>query len=88
MKEGQIKGEKQLVELTEAIDFISNKFDEQKKGKKEKEEKIKALEDCLINVSKRLDSLPGQVDKQEQYSKRNCLLLHGIPENKSKKTDD
>ena len=27
-KEGQIKREKQLAELTEAIDFISNKFDE------------------------------------------------------------
>ena len=41
-----------------------------------------------MNVSKRLDSLPGKVDKQEQYSKRNCLLLHGIPGNKNEKTDD
>ena len=31
MKEGQIKGEKQLAELTEAIDFISSKFDEYQK---------------------------------------------------------
>ena len=30
MKEGQIKSEKQLPELTKVIDFISNKFDEYK----------------------------------------------------------
>ena len=63
IKEGQIKGEKQLAELTEAIDFSSNKFDEYEKDRKEKEERIKTLEDCLINMSKRVDSLSGQVDK-------------------------
>ena len=33
MKEAQIKGEKQLAELAEAIDFFSNKFDEYEKDK-------------------------------------------------------
>ena len=88
MKEGQIKGQKQLAELTESIDFISSKFDEYEKDRKEKEERTKILEDYLINMSKRVDSLSGQVDKQEQYSKRNCLFLHGIPEKKNEKTDD
>ena len=36
MKEGQIKREKQLAELTEAIDFISNKLDQYEKDRKEK----------------------------------------------------
>ena len=39
-------------------------------------------------MSKWVDSLSSQVDKQEQYSRCNCLLLHGIPENKNEKTDD
>ena len=39
-------------------------------------------------MPKQVDSLSSQVDKQEQYSRRNCLLLHGIPENKNEKTDD
>ena len=39
-------------------------------------------------MSKRVDSLSGQADKQEQYWRHNCLLLHGISENKNKKTDD
>ena len=85
MKEGQIKGKKQLAKLTEAIDFISNKFDEYEKDRKEKEDRTKTLEDCLINMSKRVHSLFDQVDKQEQYSRCNCLLLHGIPENKNEK---
>ena len=36
MKEGQIKREKQLAELTEAVDFISNKLDQYEKDRKEK----------------------------------------------------
>ena len=52
MKEGQMKGEKHSAELTEAIDFISNKFDEYETDSKEKEERIQKLEDCLINMSK------------------------------------
>ena len=43
---------------------------------------------CLINISKRVDSLSGQADKQEQYSRRNYLLLHSILENKNEKTHD
>ena len=56
LKEGQIKGEKHLAELTEAIDFISNKFEEYEKDRNEKEERIKTLEECLTNISKRVDS--------------------------------
>ena len=41
MKEGQIKREKQLAELTEAINFVLNMFDEYEKDRKEKEERIK-----------------------------------------------
>ena len=28
------------------------------------------------------------MEKQEQYSRRNCLLLHGIPEKKQENTDE
>ena len=46
------------------------------------------MEDCLINKSKQVDSFSGQVEKQKQCSRRNCLLLGGIPENMNEKTDD
>ena len=38
-------------------------------------------------MSKRVDSLSSQVEKQEHYTRRNCLLLHGSPENRNEKTD-
>ena len=71
IKERQIKGAKQLAELKKAIGFISNKFDEYEKDRKEKEEIIKTLEECLINMSKGVDSLSGQVGKQEEYLRGN-----------------
>ena len=53
-----------------------------------KRKKELRMEDCLINVSRRVDSLSGQIEKQEQYSGRNCLLLHGIPVNRNEETDN
>ena len=52
MKGGQIKGKRQLAKLMEVLNFITNKFDEYKRGRKEEKGRIKHLEDCLINMSK------------------------------------
>ena len=41
-----------------------------------------------MNMSKPVDSLSGQIEKQGKYSRRNCELLHDISENRNEKTDD
>ena len=41
LKKGKIKGEKHLAELTEAIDFISNKFEYYETDRKEKKEGLR-----------------------------------------------
>ena len=41
LKKGQIKGEKHLAELTEAIDFISNKFEYYETDREEKKEGLR-----------------------------------------------
>ena len=41
LKKRQIKGEKYLAELTEAIDFISNKFEEYEKEGKERKKGLR-----------------------------------------------
>lgn len=38
-------------------------------------------------MSNRINELENQIDKQEQQSKRNCNLIHGIPENLDEVTD-
>ena len=85
-KESQIKSELQLVSTNEKINFISEKFDKWIDVKK-----TKLLKICQKNPSEmaqRIDKLENLVDQQEQYSRRNCLLVHGIAETNDKNTDD
>ena len=46
-----------------------------------RDEKIKRLESKLSNVEARVEEL-------EQYSRRNCLVIHGIKENPQENTDE
>ena len=39
-----------------------------------------------LNIS--VKNLENQLDRQEQYSRRNCILIHGITETQDKNTDD
>ena len=43
--------------------------------------KCHGYEDLLVEQSELIDGL-------EQYSRRNCALIHGIPEDKAEKTDN
>ena len=93
--ESQIKGESQLVDLKKSVDLISTQFDEYEKERVEREEKIKNLEKIVTNINEKVSVLNKQVgdldqkiEKQEQYSRRNCLLIHGVTENKDENTDD
>ena len=43
-KEMQIKGDKQLIDLTSSVEFLTTKFDELEKERKEKHELIKIIQ--------------------------------------------
>ena len=87
-KNSQIKGEEHLRELTKFIEFANNRFDEYEKEKKEKDELIKNLRKDVNDMAGIIDNLSLGLDRQEQYSRRNCLLLHNIPETSNENTDD
>ena len=38
-------------------------------------------------MNERIEELENEIDRQEQYSRRNCILIHGIAENKEENTD-
>ena len=42
----------------------------------------------VAELKQKVDDLSEVVEKQEQYSRRNCLLLHGIHEKKQENTDE
>ena len=87
-KNSQIKGERQLIEFKKSIDFLSGKFDSLDKDRKEQGEKIKNLEEKLEKLEEENKSLNNSVDDLEQYSRRNCLLLHGVKETADENTDN
>ena len=79
--------ESHLQELSDVVDFITKKFDIYEKEIKEREEIINNLTKNVSRSRRKVDDLSAAVEKQEQYSKHNCLLLHGIPEKKQENTD-
>ena len=80
-KVSQIKGEKQLSDLTDSVQLVSDKFNEYEKDRKAKDELIIKLQIQVTQLTDKLSRLSVQVDKQEQYSRRSCLLIHGVEEN-------
>ena len=55
---------------------------------KRKTKKIKELEETIDILTEKKKSLTSDVDESEQYSRRNCLMLHGVQENENENTDD
>ena len=83
----QIKGEKLLSDLTNSVQLISDKFDEYEKDRKAKDELIMKLQTQVTELTDKVSNLSVQIDKQEQYFRRNCLLMHGVEENENEDTD-
>ena len=88
VKERQIKGESHLNELTKSLKHFSEKIDNYEKERKEKDEIIKTMQGRIDTLSGKIDSLKIHLDDQCQYSRRNCLIIHGLKESNSEKTDD
>ena len=82
-----MKEEKQLLDLKDAVDFISNKFDDFECNRLEKEKIIKDLKEEITYLRRKVDDITAKKDRQEQYSRMNSLVIHGIPENKNENTD-
>ena len=85
-KNMNIKGEKELVDLAGSVKFMTSKFDELKKDRKEKEKISNNLKDQVSYLSEKLGKLEESIDAQKQYSRRYGLLVHGIEETKGEHT--
>ena len=72
-KESQIKGESQLNSLSEAMEFMTNKFDEYERERQEKDKIIDSMKSDMVNMNEKIEKVEMIVDRQEQYSRRNCL---------------
>ena len=82
----QIKGEKQPTDLISSVEFLTSKFDELEQERK-KDELIKSLQIEVSSLKVGVKNVK-KADDQEQYSRRNCLLIHGLTETKTEDTDE
>ena len=87
-QEQQFKGERQQNDLHDSAQFISDKFKEYEEGRAKMNEIIGNLQSGVRTLSSKVSKPKKQADQQEQYSRRNCLLVHGIKEVRGKATDD
>ena len=67
---------------------MSEKFDEFEKGCKEKEQTTNSSKQEVDNPKVRVKSLEKVSDDHEQYSRRNCLFIHGTEADKDEVIDD
>ena len=64
-----------------------DKFKEYEEDRAKNDKAIEDLQSEVNSLSTRIEKLEKLQDQQEQYSRRNCLLVHGIAEEKEEITD-
>ena len=69
--------------MKDSVDFIFNKFDDFECDRLEKEKIIKDLKEEVTYLREKVDDIAAETDKQEQYSRRKCLLIHGLSKNEN-----
>ena len=84
----QIKGKMQLIDLTESINFLSDKFKEYEEDTAKKDKIVEHLKSEVDSLSTKIEKLEKLQDQQEQFSRRNCLLVYGIAEEKEEITNE
>ena len=49
---------------------------------------INSLEEKVLVLTEKVDKMSSLVDRQEQYSRRYCILIHDVKENQNEGTDE
>ena len=68
--------------------MVSARFDEYEVNRKKKGKMINNLEKEILGLTEKIDKLSSLADRQEQYSRRNFVLIHGVKENQNEDTDE
>ena len=55
---------------------------------KEKERQISELKSEVKYLNEKVETMDRSLDRHEQYSRRNCLLIHGVKESEKEDTDE
>ena len=70
------------------MNFMTNKFEVSERERHKKDKIIDTMKSDMVNINEKIEKLERIVDRHEQYSRRNCLLLDGIAEGERENTDE
>ena len=86
----EFKGElnSQVLDMKNAADFISGKYDKVNNTAYLALDKSEKLQQENLKLQTEIEELKLVVDEAEPYSRRNCLILTGVPEVQKEDTDD
>ena len=73
-----------VLDVKNAADFISGKYDKVNNTANLALDKSEKLQQENLKLQTEIEELKLVVDEAEQYSRRNCLILTGVPEVKRK----
>lgn len=85
------KLEKKLAPLRGSIEFVAKEFEDFKTKIRKLEEANKesaGLKETVQKLSKRVEEYKTLVDNQEQYTRRDCLEIRGIPPTRGENTNE
>ena len=78
----------QVSDIKNAADFISGKYDKVNNTANLALDKLEKLQQENLKLQTEIKELKPDADEAEQYSRRNCLILTGVPEVQKEDTDD
>lgn len=78
----------QIGELETSVKFIGAKYDDREKEHDDILKRIEKLEKSNGELRESNKKLAAQVDSNEQHSRNECLVLHGIPESENEKPQE
>lgn len=75
----------QIASMEKCVDFVSKNFDTQVELNVSIQNQLDELKNGQREAAERH---ANEIDSLEQYSRRNCLVLHGVKEKENEDTDD
>ena len=76
-----------IKKLEKSAQFISSKHEELTHEQSTMQQCLNTISNENEALKRQVKTLQVQIEDQQQYSRRNCILIHGIPENESEDTD-
>ena len=73
-----------VAEIEKSAQFVSNKYDEANLAASTALETSKKVKEENLEIRTQIEELTLVADEASQYSRRNCLIISGIPEMKRK----